>query len=147
MRAAAQLSDSERAGLERLRQVADTLRSENPEIAAVLDLVVPLTAEDAVLRLGMEPGFVFEKQLTRRETAEQVEAVARTLWNPELALQLVPNCREATPDKTLATLRTAERERRHAEAVSAVKSHPAVQRAIRVFDARIKEVRISPSSP
>lgn len=130
------------ARFDRLFALAERLRAESIELAAIFEQTVPLDTDEPHLQLALEKGFLFEKQLTDRASVAVMENVLRAEWGEQATLRLVLNSAEATPNRTLSAERGRRKRARHEAAIDEVKRNPRVQEAVRILGADIKTVRV-----
>ena len=136
------VSPQEGALLDRLFPIAERIRETNHELAAIFEQTVPLLLEGAALELGLEPGFLFEKQLTHKDAITVVETALRAEWGKAASLRITLSSPEAKPHLTLAAERVRKRKARHDAAVEDVKQNPKVREAMRILGAEIRTVRV-----
>ncbi len=108
----------------------------------MFEQTVPLLLEGAALELGLEPGFLFEKQLTHKDAITVVETALRAEWGETASLRITLSSRDAKPHLTLAAERVRKRKARHDAAVEDVKQNPKVREAMRILGAEIRAVRV-----
>lgn len=136
------IAPDEQARLNLMIEAVDQLRLTEPELSAYFEQTVPLVADRVLLKLGIEPGHIFESQILT-ETAKNALLQALTqIWGPEARLEIVRNCASAHPQATAAAERVRRRAEQHRLAVLAVKAHPKVMDACRIFGAHVKSVQI-----
>ncbi len=128
--------------LDGLFAIAERLRADNIELAAIFEQTVPLLADGSRLELGLEKGFLFQKQLTAPASISALEAALRASWGESATLALVLDSTEAKPHLTLAAERARRRRARYEASVEEVRHNPRVQEAVRILGAEIKSVRV-----
>ncbi|HEX2880714.1 MAG TPA: DNA polymerase III subunit gamma/tau [Polyangiaceae bacterium] len=126
--------------LQRWRELLDTLRSERPEVVAMLQHVVPLTLTAEQVTLGIERGNVFEAPLNAADVKRWLErgAAQHLGGNPRLQLRTLDSL---AGEQTLASMAADARSERKQAATDRAKQHPKVLEAIEILGGRIKEVR------
>src|SRR5690606_17051838 len=132
----------EQTRLNLMIEVIDHLRVTEPELSAYFEQTVPLVADKTLLKLGIEPGHIFENQiLTNTAQAKLLETLVH-VWGSEARLEIVRNCASAHPHATAAQERVRRRAEQHRLNVMAVKTHPKVVEACRIFGAQVKSVQV-----
>jgi DNA polymerase-3 subunit gamma/tau len=126
--------------LQRWRELLDTLRSDRPEVVAMLQHVVPLTLTAEQVTLGIERGSVFEAPLNAADVKRWLErgAAQHLGGNPRLQLRTLDSL---AGEQTLASMAADARSERKQAATDRAKQHPKVLEAIEILGGRIKEVR------
>lgn len=126
--------------LERWRQMLDKLRSERPEVVAMLQHAVPTTLSTEQLVVSVERGSVFENALNSADVKRWLErgAAQHLGGNPRLQLRAVDSL---AGEQTLASMAADARSERKQAATDRAKQHPKVLEAIEILGGRIKEVR------
>jgi len=132
----------EQAKLSILFELLEQLRVTDAALGAYFEQTVPLIADGTRLQLGLERGHVFENQITDPKAQRALEEVLKARWGANATLEIVRNCAQASPQATLAAERQRQRQKRQQEAISAVKSHPKVLEAIRIFGAQVRAVHL-----
>ncbi len=137
-----QPSPEEQKRVDLMIEVIDELRAEDAALGAYFEQAVPLVADGTTLKLGIETGHIFETQLTSEDAKDALSRVLIKKWGPEAHLQIVRNCNDARPEGTAAAERVRRRQAAHQAAVAAVKNHPTVVEACRIFGAQIRSVQL-----
>lgn len=129
--------------LAQMAEVGQRLAATDVELAAYFDHLVPLAADGVLLRLGMERGLLFASQLSTPEAKAKIGEAVRQVWGPEAAFELIPNCPDADPERSLSAQKARERAARYQAAIDEVRNHPRVIEACRIFGAQIKNVVVA----
>ncbi len=126
--------------LERWREMLDKLRSERPEVVAMLQHAVPTTLSAEQLVVSVERGSVFENALNSADVKRWLErgAAQHLGGSPRLQLRAVESL---AGEQTLASMAADARSERKQAATDRAKQHPKVLEAIEILGGRIKEVR------
>jgi DNA polymerase-3 subunit gamma/tau len=125
-----------------LMELLEHVRSKDAALGAYFEQTVPLVADGQLLRLGLERGHVFENQIIDPSAQQVLKEVLEARWGAGAELEIVRNCAQASPQATLAAERQRQRQKRQQEAILAVKSHPKVLEAVRIFGAQIRAVHL-----
>lgn len=132
--------EQEKLGI--LMELLEQLRTKDAALGAYFEQTVPLVADGKMLRLGLERGHVFENQIIDPNAQQALRDVLHARWGADAVLDIVRNCAQALPQATLAAERQRQRQKRQQEAILAVKSHPKVLEAVRIFGAQIRAVHL-----
>lgn len=122
-------------------EFSDALRAVNAELSSYIDQLTPISYDASHLELAAERGFIFERALSKPESSEILDQVARVLWGATARVTLRLNHPEAKPELTVAALRARQKQLRHEEALRQVRVHPKVQEALKILDADLVQVR------
>jgi hypothetical protein len=128
--------------IELWRSILARIRNVRPAVAATLELAAPNVITRERIVLGFEPGSF--------EDGRAEESDARTILTEEAKAFFCGVAPAVTFDvasqgargSSVASLDAAKRKAALAEARARVENHPLVQRAIAVFDAELKDIRI-----
>jgi DNA polymerase-3 subunit gamma/tau len=127
--------------------VVGEVRTELPEVAAVLEHAAVLRLDEDQVVLAWENGKVFADRV-RDVQSQQVLARALELRlhsRPEVVLEF--ESARAGQLSTLAQSNEQARQRRDRKAIDCIKHHPTVVEALQILGARIKEVRLAEPPP
>jgi len=125
-----------RAILERVRRVRD-------DIAATLELAVPIAITRDRLILGFEHGSFEDKRADQTDAQTVLTAEARAFFGTPLTVTFEVAAR-GSKVASVAYLDAAKRKQAIADARAAVEKHDLVQAAIAIFDAELKDVKLPP---
>jgi hypothetical protein len=125
-----------------MEKIGEELSSDDPELSAYFDHLVPLDHEAGELRLGLEKGHLFAVQLVDAGAVQKMQKATRAVLGENVKLTLVQNSEQANQQRTLSAQKARDRKARYLQAVEAVKTHPRVVEAARIFDAQIKNVTL-----
>jgi hypothetical protein len=123
-------------------ELSDNVRQRDEELAAYLDQTVPLSRQGNLLRLGLEKGNLFEKQITSEKALRVYTEALKRAWGTDASIELEKNCKEALPSRTLSAARARKRRAEELAAIEAVKQHPRVREAVEIFHAQVKSVSV-----
>ena len=124
-------------------QILDDLAETNPEVTAVLEHAALLELSDTNIRLGYEPGSVFSKQASAKETQELLGKSLRRTLGKELHIVIELECQAAAGSDTVHAQQERRRQAATQEALNAARKHPAVVSAIEILGARIKDLKLT----
>jgi DNA polymerase-3 subunit gamma/tau len=133
-------SASGNSNLELWSTLLDQIREGRPELASVLQHVVPLRIDAQEMQLGIEKGSVFEQKLNSSEVHQLLKKVATAHFNstPKISVQASA---ALAGEQTLAAMAADARAARKQAATERAQQHPKVLEAIEILGGRIKEVR------
>ncbi len=123
--------------------ILDDLAETNPEVTAVLEHAALLELSDTNIRLGYEPGSVFSKQASAKETQELLGKSLRRTLGKELHIAIELECQAAADSDTVHAQQERRRQAATQEAMNAARKHPAVVSAIEILGARIKDLKLT----
>ncbi len=138
----AEAPEASRTKMDRWREVLELVRSERPELAAVLQHAAPLEVSGERLRLGYERGSVWEEHVNADEPLGVVTRAARACFGQETDVSFDFASRNASTLETVATANLREKEARKKAQKELASRHPMVGTVIDVLGARLKGVRI-----
>lgn len=121
-------------------QLLEPLRGTRPELASMLQHVVPISLTGEELVLGVEKGSVFFSTLEGKETHEALKRIAQDHFgaSPRITLRGLTSLGN---EATLAQLSAEARKARQQAATDRATNHPKVVEALQILGGRIKEVR------
>jgi DNA polymerase III subunit gamma/tau len=125
------------------RKILERVRVASPPVAAMLDLAVPMTVSKDKLVIGIEDES-FEQVRSEQTDAKAVLTTAAQAFFRSASTEIVFE-RAAKGSKlggSVAYLDAAKRKQAQVEARQAVENHELVQRAIMLFDAELKDVKL-----
>jgi hypothetical protein len=139
--AAPKISDADGAALAVFRSVVDRLRSDRPELAALLHHAAVVEVGRERIILGMESGSVVERVRHNDEWVRSLRKAASDHFGgePEVVFQTQNGRRDSG---TVAALDDKERTERLEASRSRARQHPRVTDAVQILGARIKEIRL-----
>jgi hypothetical protein len=122
--------------------IVDSIRAARPDLASMLQHIVPLALSDQEWSLGLEKGSVFERIASSKETEALLKRAGASLFGsaPRITIKSDVPKRDV---QTLAEVAADQRAVRHNSAVERVRRHPRVLDAVEILGARIKEVRLA----
>ena len=132
----------EQQRLSRMLEVMEHLRIRDAALAAYFEHTVPLVADGTTLKLGLEPSHIFEQQILDDSAKTLLSGILTELWGAAANLEIIRNCAAAKPHATASAERARRRAERQQDAILAVKNHPKVVEACRIFGAHIKSVQL-----
>jgi DNA polymerase-3 subunit gamma/tau len=131
-------ADPWRAILERVRKV-------RASVASVLEHAIPLEIEPAQIRLGFDPSSFLAARASEPEAIEVLTREARAHFGTLTIVTIEPSTKSSNGARPVAAIDAERRMAELARARSAVRTHPVVEEAIRIFGARLEDVKL-PSS-
>jgi len=123
------------------RALIAQVRLIKPAIAATFELAAPNVVTRDRIVLGFEPGSFEDGRAEESDARTVLSEVAQAFFNgpaPAVTFDVAKGQRGAS----VASLDAAKRKAAHAAARAAVENHPLVQKAIAIFDAELKDVRV-----
>ena len=127
------------------RAILVRLRCSRPAMASVLEHAVPLQVGPERVLLGFEAKSFLGAQASEGDAVAWLTQEVRTHYNAATQVGLDVSLRVVPPLCTVAALDAESRKAATAEAKSAVQKHPLVQKAISLFGAELREVRLAGS--
>ena len=129
--------------VETWRSLLARIKPTRPAIAAALELAAPnMVTRDRII-LGFEPGSFEEGRTAESDARTVLTETAHAYFGgttpPEVVFDMAAH---GSKSASVASLDAAKRKAAHLEARALVSSHPLVQRAIALFDAELKDVRL-----
>jgi DNA polymerase-3 subunit gamma/tau len=134
-----------RAAVENLdawRAIVGLVRENRPELAAFLEHTSPLTVKPGELRIALEPGSMFEKEVSDKASLAILGRAASTHFNTETAVSVEFDSAQARQVTTLSALEVEAREQRTRAAILRAKQHPRVTDAVEILGARLKDLKL-----
>ncbi|MEI9949500.1 MAG: DNA polymerase III subunit gamma/tau [Pseudomonadota bacterium] len=139
-------SEPKAEDLAAFRAILDRVNERRPELAAFLARASILSSSPGELRLGWEPGDMFGQGANDRDSQDLLTGLASEHFgSPTKVLFEFDSARAATI-KTVATLDAEIRLQKQREAVAQAKKHRGITDAVEVLGARIKDLKLGPST-
>src|SRR5262249_34947713 len=132
---------SESPDLALFRNVVDRLRTDRPELAALLHHASVVEVGRTRITLAMESGSVVDRLRHNEEWIRALRTAATDHFGgePEIVFQTQNGRRDSV---TVAALDDKQRAARLEESRSRARQHPRVAEAVQILGARIKEIRL-----
>jgi len=128
------------------RAILDRVNERRPELAAFLARASILSSIPGELRLGWEPGDMFGHGANDKDSQDLLGSLASDHFGvPTKVIFEFESARAATI-KTVATLDAEIRLAKQREAVAQAKKHRGITDAVEVLGARIKDLKLGPST-
>jgi hypothetical protein len=129
--------------IETWRAILATVKTTRPAIAATLELAAPTVVTREKIVLGFEPGS-FEDGRAGESDAKTVltelaQAFFRSSTPPDVTFDM---SMRGSKIASVASLDAAKRKAALVEARAQVEKHPLVQKAIAIFDAELKDIKV-----
>jgi DNA polymerase-3 subunit gamma/tau len=129
--------------IETWRAILATVKTTRPAIAATLELAAPTVVTREKIVLGFEPGS-FEDGRAGESDAKTVltelaQAFFRSSSPPDVTFDM---SMRGSKIASVASLDAAKRKAALVEARAQVEKHPLVQKAIAIFDAELKDIKV-----
>ncbi|HYQ29581.1 MAG TPA: DNA polymerase III subunit gamma/tau, partial [Polyangiaceae bacterium] len=128
------------------RAILDRVNERRPELAAFLARASILSSTPGELRLGWEPGDMFGHGANDRDSQELLTSLASEHFGAPTKVIFEFDSARAASIKTVATLDAEIRLTKQREAVAQAKKHRGITDAVEVLGARIKDLKLGPSS-
>jgi DNA polymerase-3 subunit gamma/tau len=125
------------------RAVLDRVRAVRPDRASIFEHAVVAELGPARVAIGFEPSQAFlAARASDPEALETLTAAARAHFGTATHVEIDTAAKPGSGSRTVASLDAAQREADLRSARSAIESHPLVKEVIRLFDARIRDVKL-----
>jgi DNA polymerase-3 subunit gamma/tau len=131
------------AGMEAWRAILERVRATRPALASVLEHAMPLEIGAARVVVGFEPsaGFVAGRA-SDPEALETLTYAVRAHFNAPTQVSLELSAKASGAVRSIASVDTEQRKAEVAKALALVHAHPLVEEAIRLFDAKVQDVKL-----
>jgi DNA polymerase-3 subunit gamma/tau len=125
------------------RAILDRIRTARPALASVLEHAVPLHVTPVQVTIGLEPGTFLLARASERESFDLLTREVRAHFGAptRVTIDSAPKPAAGTP----LTVASVDAERRTAESArmrSLIQTHPIVEEAVRLFGAKVQDVRL-----
>ncbi len=125
------------------RAVLDRVRSVRPDRASVLEHALALEVNGTRIVLGFEPSAAFlAARATEPETLEALTRAAREHFGMATAIVIETQTKPTGSARTVAAVDAERRSLELVKAREAIEAHPIVKEALRIFGARVKDVKL-----
>ncbi len=127
------------------RAVLGRVRATRPDRASVLEHAVVMEMSAARVVLGFDPASAFlAARASDPEALDALTLAVRTHFGAPttIVIDAAAKLPSGGGTRTIASLDAERRERDLANARAAVEAHPIVKEALRIFDARVKDVKL-----
>ncbi|MCL2723899.1 MAG: DNA polymerase III subunit gamma/tau [Polyangiaceae bacterium] len=123
------------------RVILDKVRAENPAVASTLELAAPIIVTPSKIAVGFEPESFENARKIDTDATAVLTQVARAHFGAPTIVSLEVAAR-GSRGASVASIDAAKRKQAVFEARTAVEQHPMVRKAIAIFDAELREVRL-----
>ena len=130
------------ARIEVWRSILARVRKVRPAVAATLELAAPKVVTRAAIVLGFEPGSFEDGRAEESDARTILVEEAKAFFDGVAPAVTFDVAAHGARGSSVASLDAAKRKAALAEARALVEKHPLVQKAIAVFDAELKDIRI-----
>ncbi len=128
------------------RVILDRVNERRAELAAFLARASILSLTVGELRLGWEPGDVIGHGVNDKDSQDLVNALASDHFGVPTKVIFELESARAGTIKTLATVDAEVRVQKNRDAVAQAKKHRGITDAVEVLGARIKDLKLGPST-
>jgi DNA polymerase III subunit gamma/tau len=129
--------------LEAWRAILDRVRGARPALASALEHAIPLEVAAERLVLGFEPAAAFvAARASERDAIDVLTREARAHFGASTQVTVEASAGATSLLRSVASVDAEARAARLARDRAAVEAHPLVQEAIRLFGAKIQEVKL-----
>jgi DNA polymerase-3 subunit gamma/tau len=128
------------------RAILDRVNERRPELAAFLARASILASTPGELHLGWEPGDMFGHGANDKDSQELLGSLASEHFGAPTKVIFEFESARAATIKTVATLDAEIRVQKQREAVAQAKKHRGITDAVEVLGARIKDLKLGPST-
>ncbi|AKV02056.1 DNA polymerase III subunits gamma and tau [Labilithrix luteola] len=125
------------------RAILAKLREVKPAVASTLELAAPLTITPEKILLGFEPESFEDSRKVDTDASLILTEVARAYFGADTVVSLEVTQR-GSKLASIASLDAAKKRQALIEARQAVEKHQLVQKAIAIFDAELKDIKLPP---
>ena len=132
---------AESSTIELWRSILARIRNVHPAVAATLELAAPKVVTPEKIVLGFEPGSFEDGRAEESDARALLTKEAKAIFGvaPAVTFDVATH---GARGSSVASLDAAKRKAALAEARALVERHPLVQKAIAIFDAELKDIRI-----
>jgi hypothetical protein len=130
------------ANLDEWRAILARVAAVKGHVAAIFEHGVPLEVTAQRVLVGYQTGSFEGAQASEPEAMDLLQREARAHFSADTKVALDLSARAGT---TVAALDTAQRKAELAKAHAAAQGHPLVQRAIALFGAELKDIKLPES--
>ncbi len=134
------------ADLAAFRVILDRVNEHRAELAAFLARASILSLTVGELRLGWEPGDVIGHGVNDKESQELLNTVASDHFGVPTKVIFELESSSASTIKTLATIDAEIKVQKNRDALAQAKKHRGITDAVEVLGARIKDLKLGPST-
>ena len=128
------------------RAILDRVDARRPELAAFLAQASILSSTPGELRLGWQPGDMFSQRANDKDSQDLLGSLASEHFGMPTKVIFEFDSARAATIKTVATLDAEIRVQKQREAVAQAKKHRGITDAVEVLGARIKDLKLGPST-
>jgi DNA polymerase-3 subunit gamma/tau len=136
------LSIPNAATLESWRKIVALVFASHPQLAAFLEHAAPLCIEPGQLRIALEPGSMFARDLSDKNALALLGRAAADHFGTPTAVSVEFDSEQAREVATLSALEVEARERRTRAAIARAKEHPRLVDAVEILGARLKDLKL-----
>jgi DNA polymerase-3 subunit gamma/tau len=129
------------APIDAWRAILARIKPVRPAIAATLELAAPNVVTKERIVLGFEPESFEDGRASESDAREVLVEHAKAYFGG-IAPSVIFEVARGTKGASVASLDAAKKKAAIAEARAAVEKHPLVQKAIALFDAELREIRL-----
>ena len=130
------------ARIELWRSILARVREVRPAVAATLELAAPNIVTREQIVLGFEPGSFEDGRAEESDARTILTEQAKVFFGGVAPAVTFDVAAHGARGSSVASLDAAKRKAMLAEARALVEKHPLVQKAIALFDAELKDIRI-----
>ncbi len=140
--AAVVVAVAEGAHIELWRAILATIRHVRPAVAATLELAAPRVVTRETIVLGFEPGSFEDGRAEEGDARLVLIEHAKTFFDGVAPAVTFDVAARGARSASVASLDAQKRKAALIEARAKVEKHPLVQKAIAIFDAELKDIRV-----
>jgi DNA polymerase-3 subunit gamma/tau len=125
------------------RAILAEIKKTRPAVAATLELAAPTVITRERIVLGFEPGSFEDGRAGETDAKNVLTEMAKKFFSTDVAPEVAFDMSlRGSKGASIASLDIAKKKAAVAEARAAVEKHPLVQKAIAVFDAELKDIKL-----
>jgi DNA polymerase-3 subunit gamma/tau len=124
------------------RNIVERVRKVRPSVASVLEHAMPLEIGAARVRVAFDASFFLAARASEGEAVDLLTREARAHFGAPTVVMIEASTKASNGARTVAAIDAERRIAELARARAAVRTHPVVEEAIRVFGAKLEDVRL-----
>jgi DNA polymerase-3 subunit gamma/tau len=124
------------------RAILERVRTVRPSVASVLEHATPLEIGPAQVRIGFDPTSFLAARASDPETIEVLTREARAHFGSPTLVTIEASNKSSNGVRTVAAIDAERRTADLARARAAVRTHPVVEEVMRIFGAKLEDVRL-----
>ena len=119
-----------------LLPACDRLRADDGQLAAYFEQTEVLVSEGPVIRLGIQEGFLFERELATSAASAKIQTHLALDFGADVRVEFA----KVPIGVSIGSVRAHLRERQRRAQIDELRNHPRVKEAVQILGARIRQV-------